>query len=273
MAILEHAGVRLWWSTEGAGEPVLLIHGLGYHSEMWRELVRPLSSRWRTVRFDNRGVGRSTVPTEPFSVEDMAGDAVAVLDAAGVRRAHVFGVSLGGVIAQELALEYPERVRSLVLGCTHPGGPQSAPFAPDALELLADRTNMSPAEAARAAVPFVYAPTTPADRIAADLALRAEWPTDPAGYAGQLAASTTYRGSYARLGRLRVPTLVLHGTADRLVNPENARILAAAIPGARLELLPGASHLFYADSPERSLEVITAFLTEVDQSGVQPVTA
>src|SRR5437660_9670044 len=114
--------MRLYWTGVGEGEPLLLIMGLGATHEYWQRLTPVLSSRFRTILFDNRGVGLSAVPPGPYAMSEMADDAAEVLDAAGVASAHVFGISMGGMIAQELALGYQARVRSLILGCTSPGG-------------------------------------------------------------------------------------------------------------------------------------------------------
>jgi 3-oxoadipate enol-lactonase len=122
MPFVENLGVKIYWDEVGAGEPVLLIMGLGWASPMWYRTRPLLAERWRTIAFDNRGVGRSDVPAGPYSIAGMAADAAAVLDAAGVASAHVVGMSMGGMIAQEFALAYPGRVRSLVLGCTACGG-------------------------------------------------------------------------------------------------------------------------------------------------------
>src|SRR5438128_2110773 len=115
-------GTRIYWTETGAGDPLLLIMGLGATHEWWYRLAPIVSERFRTIMHDNRGVGRSDVPPGPYSIADMADDAAAVLDAAGVDGAHVFGASMGGMIAQELVLRHPRRVRSLILGCTACGG-------------------------------------------------------------------------------------------------------------------------------------------------------
>ena len=260
MPFADRGDARIWWAAEGNGEPVLLIQGLGYPSDMWYRLLPALNARFHTIRFDNRGVGRTGVPPGPYTVETMAADAVAVLDAAGEPSAHVVGASMGGLIAQEVALSHPERVRSLVLACTFPGGADSAPFDAEAAQMVVDRANMTPQEAAEAAVPFVYAAGTPRSRIDEDFSVRLAIPTAPEGYRNQMEGSAQWPGSYPRLGAIRVPTLVVHGTEDRLVPPANAELLAGAIPGARLEWIEDASHVFFTDQPERTIEVLLDFL-------------
>lgn len=260
MPTIDRGDAQIWWDEEGSGDPVLLIMGLGYSSDMWFRLVPELSTRFRTLRFDNRGVGRTGVPPGPYPVDTMAADAVAVLDAAGIDRAHVVGASMGGFIAQEVALQHPDRVRSLTLGCTGPGGEQMVPADPAALEMIMARSTMSAEEAAEVAIPFVYASTTPRERIDEDFRVRMEIPTTPEGYTNQVLGVTGWGGAYERLGTIKVPTLVLHGTADRLVDPDNAKVLADAIPDAELVLLEGASHVFFTDQPEASAKAIVSFL-------------
>lgn len=260
MPEVERGDARIWWDSDGDGDPVLLIMGLGYPSDMWYRLLPAVRERYRAVWFDNRGVGRTGVPEGPYLMETMAEDAAAVLDAAGVDRAHVVGASMGGVIAQELALRHPDRVRSLVLACTHPGGQEAAPLDEAVASMLTARGDLTPEEAAELAVPFVYAESTPRERIEEDIAKRMANPTAPQGYLNQLAGIFAHAGTHSRLGSVSVPTLVVHGTADRLVSAENAKILAAAIPGARLELIDGASHIFFTDQTERSIRLLRDFL-------------
>lgn len=264
MAIVEVGGVRLWWDATGDGAPpLLLIQGLGYTSDMWWRMLPLLAEHRHVVRFDNRGVGRSDVPELPWTIEEMADDAVAVLDAAGIRRAHVFGVSMGGVVAQEVALRHPSRVVSLVLGCTHPNGRDAARMDPEAATMLMDRTPKSPREAVEASLPFIYAESTPRDMVAEDVEVRLRWPLRGKAYWGQLDAMRAHGGTLSRLGTIAVPTLVLHGTADRLVQPANAEIVAKAVPGARLVWIDGASHVFWTDQLERAASLVNGFLDEV----------
>ncbi len=186
MAFVENQGARIYWDEQGQGEPVLLIMGLGYPSAMWHRIRPALAARYRTIALDNRGAGRSDMPPGPYSIRLMASDAAAVLDAAGVESAHVFGVSMGGMIAQEFVLQYPQRVLSLILGCTAAGGPTAVRAEPEAIQMLMTRDKMSPEQAAEAAVPFIYDRTTPRERIDEDLAIRRPWFPSPEGYAAQL---------------------------------------------------------------------------------------
>lgn len=264
MAFVENQGARIYWDEQGQGEPVLLIMGLGYPSAMWHRTRPTLASQYRTIALDNRGIGRSDVPQGPYPIALMASDAAAVLEAASIPRAHVFGVSMGGMIAQEFVLQYPQRVLSLILGCTAAGGPSAARAEAEATQMLMRRDKMSPEQAAEAAVPFIYDPTTPRERIDEDLALRRPWFPTPEGYAAQLQGILGWEAN-SRLGQIVAPTLVIHGESDRLVPPANAKLIAERIPGAKLIMIPHASHLFLTDQTEVAHRAILHFLAA--QSG------
>src|ERR1700740_1420121 len=136
MPFTENAGVKIYWEEEGKGAPVLLIMGLGWPSYMWYRTKPLLTGKYRTITFDNRGAGRSDVPPGPYPIATMASDAAAVLDATGVESAHLYGVSMGGMIAQEFALQYPKRVKSLILGCTQAGRPETESVEAEVLEAV-----------------------------------------------------------------------------------------------------------------------------------------
>jgi pimeloyl-ACP methyl ester carboxylesterase len=256
---IDSQGSRIYWDERSVGEPVLLIMGLGYPSDMWWRTRPALDGHYRTIVLDNRGSGRSDVPPGPYPIPQMAADAAAVLDAAGVEGAHVFGISMGGMIAQELALEFPERVRSLMLGCTAAGGPTAIRAEPEVTELLMNRGAMTPEQSALAAIPYVYDRDTARDRIEEDLAIRRGWFPKPEGYVAQLQGILGWE-SYSRLPRLNVRTLVIHGETDRLVPLGNGELIAGRIPGAKLVRLPHASHIFPTDQTAAANGAILEFL-------------
>ena len=195
-------GVKIYWEETGAGDPLLLIMGLGATLEWWQRLIPVLSPHYRTIVYDNRGVGRSDVPPGPYPIPVMAADAVAVLDAAGVESAHVFGASMGGMIAQELALNYPSRVRSLILGCTACGGKEVVPASKEVGAALSARKNMTREQAMWLMAPYVFDAGTPRERIAEDIAVRLQAKVTNDGYFAQLDGIRTWRGSHARLSGL-----------------------------------------------------------------------
>lgn len=262
MPTVELAGANVWWKATGTGPPLVLVQGLGYQSDAWWRLLPALSARFRVIVLDNRGVGRTGVPTERLSIETMADDVAAVMSAAGEDSAHVFGASLGGVIAQEFALRHPARVRSLILGCTGPAGPEAVVSDAAAQGFFQARADMTAREAAEASIPLVYADDTDRGRIAEDIEVRMRLPTTREGYVAQLSAVMRYSGSYGRLGTITAPTLVIHGTADRLIPPANSELLAGAIPDVRLEWLEGAGHVFTTDRTEETIELVVKFLAE-----------
>lgn len=266
MPLLERPDTaQIWWEVDGPddGPAVLLIMGLAYPAAMWFRQVPALSERYRVIRVDNRGAGHTgDVPGAPYTVETMAADCLAVLDAADVQTAHVVGISMGGLMAQELALTAPERVRSLCLLATHPGS-SHAVMDPAAVAILAKRGEMTPQEAAEASVPFNYAPSTPRERIEEDWAVRMPLATTNEGYLAQAFGTSQWHG-YDRLDRITCPTLVMHGELDALLPPANGQILADRIPGAELVTVAGANHLLGTDQPEEVSELIVNWLGRHD---------
>jgi pimeloyl-ACP methyl ester carboxylesterase len=244
-------GAEIVWYDDGVadaggGETVLLVMGLGYPAAMWYRTAPALVDRYRVISVDNRGAGRTgDVVGAPYSVEMMAADLNAVLDAAGVDAAHVVALSLGGLLGQELALSYSERVRSLTLVATHPGA-AVAVWDADALVVLASRGEAGVRAAAEMSIPFNYAPATAREQIEQDWAVRFPLACTAAGYAAQLSGTAPWV-KLDQLPTLDVPTLILHGDLDRLVPTENGRILADAIPGAELQIVVGANHLLITD--------------------------
>ncbi len=243
-------------------QPLLLIMGLGATLEWWQRLVPVLSARYRTIVYDNRGVGRSDVPPGPYSIPGMADDAAAVLDAAGIASAHVLGASMGGMIAQELALNHPSRVRSLILGCTACGGRQSVPASKEVAAALGARSAMTREEAMWVMAPYIFDAGTPRERVAEDIAVRLRAKVTNDGYFAQLQGIRAWSGTHDRLAGITMPTLVIHGDTDQLVPAENGRIIAKAIPGAHLVMIPHASHIFFTDQFAASNAAILSFLDQ-----------
>ncbi len=259
MAFVENQGAKIYWDEQGQGDPVLLIMGLGWVSDLWHRTRPVLAARYRTIALDNRGVGRSDVPAGPYPIALMASDAASVLDAAGIASAHLFGMSMGGMIAQEFALQYPSRVRSLILGCTASGGPHAVQAERNVIQILLTR-DQSPEVLAEAINPFIYDSATPRERINEDLAIRRQWYPRPEGYTAQLEGIMAWE-AYSRLSRIEAPTLVIHGESDQLVPPGNAKLIAGRIPSAKLTMLPHASHIFTTDQPAAATQSLLEFLS------------
>ncbi len=259
MPFAQNGEARIFWRENGDGEPLLLIMGIGYTSDMWYHVEPDLAARYRVIVFDNRGVGKSDTVPGPHLIPTMAADAAAVLDAADVETAHVFGLSMGGYIAQEFALQYPQRVRGLILGGASCGGENAVPAKQEVWDVARERLNMPPEKAVRALVPYIYDPTTPQERIEIDMEIRLRTYPSAESYNAQLEGILQWE-SFGRLGQLRMPTLVIHGEHDQLVPPENGRRLADMIPGAKLEMMPNASHMFTTDRPQETVATVLGFL-------------
>jgi 3-oxoadipate enol-lactonase len=268
VAFTQNQGAQIYWDQHGEGAPLLLIMGLGWTSHMWHRSRPVLAAQFRTIALDNRGVGQSDVPPGPYPIALMASDAAAVLNAAGVESAHICGMSMGGMIAQEFALQYPHRVRSLILGCTAPGGPHAVQAEREVIQLLmAPRT--SPEEMAKAINPYIYDPGTPDERVEEDLSVRRPWFPTAEGYLAQLQGIMAWE-AYSRLPQIAAPTLVIHGESDRLVPPENGRRIAARIPNANLVMIPNASHIFPTDQKEAAHRAMLDFLAAHTKAPRQP---
>jgi pimeloyl-ACP methyl ester carboxylesterase len=249
--------VNIRWESTGEGSPLLLIQGLGYGRWGWEPIVRGLAARYRVISFDNRGIGDSDKPEGPYPAAQMAGDALQVLDEAGVERAHVLGASLGGMIAQELAVAAPARVDKLVLCCTTPGGPSTVPMPEVTIRLFAEAPTLAPEVALRRFVENALGADPPAELVDELVERRVANPPDPPGWQAQAAAGLGFQGVD---GEIAAPTLILGGTADNVVDYRNAEVLAARIPGSRVELLEGAGHLFFWEQPDESVRIINEFL-------------
>jgi 3-oxoadipate enol-lactonase len=223
-----------------------------------------LARRFQVITIDNRGVGASDSPPGHFTTRSMAKDVLAVLDHAGVERASVLGTSLGGMIAQELALTQPERVDRLVLVATLPGGPRSRHMPLGTTYLLASAPFLTGRAKLERFVNTTLGPTTLrrrpeiAERLAA--AKLAHPQSEPA-WRAQTAAGMLFN-PLGQQRRVAQPTLVVQGTADQVVDPDNAAVLAGLLPNVRVELFDGAGHLLYWEQPRRFGRVVTGFLTD-----------
>jgi 3-oxoadipate enol-lactonase len=258
MPSVDAGGTELYYERAGSGEPMLLIQGMSATHLAWgRPFLSRLESSFDCLIFDNRGMGRSGEAQLPFTVADMAGDVVALLDALELETAHVVGISMGGTIAQELALDHPQRIRTLTLGATWCGGPEGTLMAPEVLQLLgAAYASGDPEQVFRVMWEINLSPAFRADeaRFAAFREMGSTLPAPRAVVMQQMRACAEHDTS-GRLDRIELPTLVVHGTVDRLVDVSNGKQIARLIP-APIELLEDVGHLFWWEQPERSAELI-----------------
>jgi pimeloyl-ACP methyl ester carboxylesterase len=264
---LARPGCELHWDEQGDGSPVLLIMGALFSSRMWFPTLPSLTRHHRAVWFDNRGTGQST-GTEVASIEEMAADAQAVMDAAGLDTAHVYGISLGGVVALELAKRIPERVRSLVLGCTCvlTRDKPRAPVEINEVLATARREDYVASTVYGSACP-PEAKERQARELLADTA-------DPVSLVAQQNALRAYAADLDDVRALTMPSLVLHGDEDLIVPVEWGRELAATLPRSALVVYGGTGPLYPVERGDRANEDVLAFLAGVDaEAARQPVRA
>jgi pimeloyl-ACP methyl ester carboxylesterase len=256
---------RLHYTVEGAGEPLLLIMGLGGQAVDWPlAFISELALHYSVIRMDNRGIGHSQTEVESWTLRDMADDACAVLDTLELATAHVLGISMGGMIAQLLAIEYPERVRRLVLMATSFGGRDTVPPEPRGLAILTTYPGVPAAEARRRSLLGITAESFGEQYPAVIDALarqREVTPTRPEVFVAQYTAIVRDDRS-ERVRGIHQPTLVLHGRADPLIPVENGILLAKRIPGARLCLLDDCGHLPYLEKTAETTQAILEFLAQ-----------
>lgn len=253
---------RLHVQRQGDGEPLLWITGFAISSEIFSPVIDTYSADFDCIRYDNRGAGRSAAPWHVTSIPELAGDAVRLLDALGIDSAHVYGLSMGGMIAQEVAIRFPDRVRGLVLGATSHGGPRAVLPSPRIAAALTSRGAPAALRAelvGKAVFSEQFREQEPA-LVLRYLRLLGRHRTSARGLVSHLTAST-YHDTRARLGRITAPTLVMHGEADHLTPVTNARLIAAAVPGAELAVLPGAGHAYLLEQPDQSHQVFDEWLT------------
>jgi 3-oxoadipate enol-lactonase len=259
--LADRGHTQIFWEERGSGEPLLLVMGHGWPRQMWARHLPALTERFRVITFDNRGVGQTATTLSQWTLADMADDALAVLDAAGVIQAHVYGASMGGGIAQVMALEHPERVGSLILGCTAAKAAQRrVPVWPLTRYLLPVLLAGREARTVAFARALVYGPATDPALIAEDVRLLESLSRPTEGIRAQRRAVLDYEGSQPRLGSIRSPTLIIHGSDDRLVPLRYGAELARLIPGAELVVLPGAGHMYLTDATETAGSTVLSFL-------------
>jgi pimeloyl-ACP methyl ester carboxylesterase len=255
--------VNLHYEIYGSGDPLLMVMGLGGSSAGWDpNLISGLAGSFRTIIYDNRGTGLSDKSDTPYSLEMFAADAIALLDSLELDRVHVFGVSMGGMIAQELALRYGERLQTLTLGCTTCGGKHAVPPPAESLKVLtAPRDGASDEELIRRSWPLAYTPSYIQNHRAeleATIPRLLAHPTPAFAYKRHLDATYTLK-TYERLPQIKMPTLVVTGAKDVLIPARNSEIIAERITGAKFHVIPDAGHAFFNEARGQFLKVFVPF--------------
>jgi pimeloyl-ACP methyl ester carboxylesterase len=264
MGFLTSNGITLHYDTVGVGPAVCLINGYRLSADAWpAAFVGQLAERLTVITFDNRGTGRSDKPHIGYEFTNLAKDVVELLDGLGHPQVHLFGYSMGGAIAQEIAIHHPDRVDRLVLFGTFCGGVWAEPASYSVFKRFLARKNQTPDEAARQAWPFTYSPDYLAanpDAVERQMRREMEYPTPTFVAERQMEALRKF-DSYRELPRIRAPTLVATGAHDLLVKPRNSEILASRIRNARREVLADLGHRAIWEAPEEIADLVGDFLT------------
>ena len=254
----------VYYEIHGDGFPLVMIMGLSGNIDWWDpRLIGETSTRFNTVIFDNRGAGRTGKPKVTYTIDMFAEDTVGLMEALKIKRAHILGISMGGMIAQELALNHPERVERLVLCSTNCGISHSIQPSQQVLGLLMrPRGGMSEEEVAKNWISLLFTEDFVKNNpdlmsIVAPQILRNPIPAD--AYQRQMGAILNF-DSYGRLPEIKAPTLVMQGRKDILVSPENAKIIADRIPGAKLLYFENSGHALFSEEPEKVNQALLDFL-------------
>ena len=271
MPIAKVGDINLYYETHGKGEPLVLIMGYTLRGDHWLDMQSKLAREYRVIVFDNRGTGRSDKPEMPYTASMMARDVAGLLDVSSIGRANVFGYSMGGMIAQEFALNYPNRLNSLILGATFCGGLKSVLPSPEAMAFFLNQEvdKLSPEEIARGLIPMLwnkeFVQNNPAV-IEQFIATCCKYPTPPQAVKSHQSVLMTF-DSYDRLPNIEAPTLVIAGAEDRSMPYENSKILASTIPNAELVTIENEGHgLFISDPTQKASKMILDFLRRHSQA-------
>ncbi len=270
MATIEANGIDIYYEEHGSGEPLLLIMGWGGNAATWNPQIEGLAQHFRVIAFDNRGVGRTSAPEGPYTMSQMAGDVVGLLDGLEIPRAHVFGISMGGMVAQELAIQHPGRVDTLILGCTTPGSSRAAGVA----KLHSDISSFRNAHRKQRDLEWISeflkrlwteeAMTKSTTELQDFVLSLIRFPPTSHGLIHQADAVAAH-DAHDRLGQIPHRTLVMTGAEDTLIDPKNSEILAELIPDAKLVVFEGLRHAFHLERPALANDAIVSFIGPADQ--------
>jgi pimeloyl-ACP methyl ester carboxylesterase len=268
MPKIKAGALNINYETFGEGEPLLLIMGFGMPGRAWLPRI-PRFTGFKVIVYDNRGTGESDKPDLPaYSIAEMADDASALLRALNISRIKICGFSMGGMIAQELALRHPGRVSKMVLGCTTTGGPASIPPAEETIASLLSAMKLMPTDPERA-IDMLLPVVHPPDFVAAHPEIKqmalmgaAMMPPTPADVIERTLEGITRFNSYDRLPEVRCPVLIVHGERDILIKPANAELLKSRLPQAEVFMIPNAGHNFFAENSMGIHQRIVEFLKQ-----------
>ncbi len=254
--------IGIYYELHGQGEPLVLIMGLRRNAEWWFRQVPDLSKHFKVLAFDNRGAGRTEKPVMDYSIRLFADDTAGLMEALDIKKAHILGISMGGYIAQELAINYPGRVRSLILGCTSAGGKRAVLMSPERLKNFTANEGLIPEQILRKDLDIYFSDhfiRENSEKIKEFVSISLRYYQPPDAFLRQFAACLNH-DTVNRLNRVTVPTLITSGDDDPLVPPENSRILKELIPHAELIFFPGKRHCFFIEEAERFNQKAIDFL-------------
>lgn len=255
--------VEIAYNIHGNGKPVILIGGFNMVKESWDSQIKGLSDHFQVITYDNRGVGESTVPVEDFTIADMASDVTGLMDTLEIDSAYIFGVSLGGLIAQILSLDYPNRVKKVALGCTTHGGRHAVMQTQEVrdVQMMTVDPDISAEKAVRINIPLLYSERfirEEPERLEALVRAGIKYFPPLQGRMGQLKALSVFNVK-RRLNEINCPVLAITGNEDKSVPPENSNLLTEGIHNARLYIVEGAGHIFFQEKPEEVNSVLIDF--------------
>ena len=263
MPELDVNGIKMYYEIHGKGDPLILIMGLRRNLEWWYCQIPSLSKHFKVIAFDNRGAGRSDKPEMDYSIRLFADDTAGLMEELSVENAHVLGISMGGYIAQELAINYPDKVRNLILGCTSCGGERAVLMSQERMEKFTANQGLSPEDILQKDMDIYFSDRFIQEnpqkiREFIEISLRYYQPAH--AFERQFAACLKH-DTVDRLKNISVPTLIVAGDDDPLVPSENSQILKELMPWAKLQFLPACRHVFFIEDAERFNREVIAFLS------------
>jgi len=257
--------IEIFYEIHGDGNPVVLIMGLRRNTEWWYCQIPTLSKHFKVLAFDNRGAGRTEKPKLDYSIRLFADDTAGLIESLGMKKAHILGLSMGGYIAQELAINYPHIVKSLILACTGPGGERAVLMSSERLKKFTANDGLPPEQILRKDMDIYFSDkfiTEHPEKISEFIEISLRYYQPPDAFERQFAACLKH-DTFKHLKHITMPTLIMSGDDDPLVPPENSQILKELIPHAELILFPGKRHCFFIEEPEKFNQTVTSFLRSI----------
>jgi len=260
--------INLYYDTHGEGIPLVLIMGLRRNLEWWYCQIPSLSKYFKVIIFDNRGAGRSDKPDMEYSIRLFADDTAGLMEALGIHNAHILGISMGGYVAQELALKYPDKVRSLILGCTSCGGNRAVLMSEERMKKFTANEGLSPEEILHKDMDIYFSDgfiKAHPEKVQEFVNVSHMYYQPKEAFFRQLAACLKH-DTADRLSSIKVPVLIMAGDDDPLVPSNNSLILKELLPGSKSSFFPNRRHCFFIEEAERFNREVVEFITSVENA-------